>query len=177
MSPGRNDWPGGTAPFGFCIADPAILMSPERSAHPGVALGILVSARRSRSASQSIRARASTTTMKILRNVYMTIANTTASHYRAAPFSRLMRALPHRLDFLRHEPIAAAFHTAAFDIFLMSEVAQPCSGVAIRGPIVAHESVDHNVELGLTPIVAFAWGAHRATPAGSMVPRRAEGSD
>jgi hypothetical protein len=105
--------------------------------------------------------------MKILRNVYMTIANTTASHYRAAPFSRLMRALPHRLDFLRHEPIAAAFHTAAFDIFLMSEVAQPCSGVAIRGPIVAHESVDHNVELGLTPIVAFAWGRIEQLPRGA----------
>jgi hypothetical protein len=37
--------------------------------------------------------------------------------------------------------------------------------------------VDHNVELGLTPIVAFAWAAHRATPAGSMVPRHAEGTD
>ena len=39
MSPGRNDWPGGTVPFGFsfAIADLAILMSPERSAHPGVA--------------------------------------------------------------------------------------------------------------------------------------------
>ena len=58
--------------------------------------------------------------------------------------------------FLRHEPIAAAFHAAAFDIFLMGEVAQPCSGVAIRGPVVANESVDHNVELGLTLIVAFA---------------------
>jgi len=46
-------------------------MSPERSAHPGLALGILVSARRSRSASQSIRA--STTTIKILRNDYMTL--------------------------------------------------------------------------------------------------------
>src|SRR6516164_5962770 len=89
MSPGRNDWPGGTVPFGlsFAIGELAILMlpernahpdlalglmSPERSAHPGVALGMLVSARRSRSASQSIKARASTTTMKILRNEYMT---------------------------------------------------------------------------------------------------------
>src|SRR6516165_12446336 len=88
MSPGRNDWPGGTVPFGlaFAVGELAILMlperndhpdvalglmSPERSAHAGVALGMLVSARRSRSASQSIRARASTTTMKILRNEYM----------------------------------------------------------------------------------------------------------
>src|SRR5215470_2475988 len=89
MSPGRNDWPGGTVPFGlsFAIGELAILMlpernahpdvalglmSPERSAHPGVALGMLVSARRSRSASQSIKARPSKTRMKILRNVYMT---------------------------------------------------------------------------------------------------------
>jgi len=64
MSPGRNDWPGGTVPFGvsFAIGELAMLMlperndhpdvvslglmSPERSAHPGVALGMLVSARR-----------------------------------------------------------------------------------------------------------------------------------
>ena len=70
---GRNDSPGRTVPFGFsfAIADLAVLMSPERAAQPGVALAILVSARRSRSASQSKRARASTTTMKILRNVYI----------------------------------------------------------------------------------------------------------
>src|SRR6516225_1579855 len=74
MSPGRNDSPGGTVPIGFSFAfAEAILMSPERSAHPGLALGILVSVRRSRSASQSTRARASTTTMKILRNEYMTL--------------------------------------------------------------------------------------------------------
>src|SRR5215831_19331481 len=73
MSPGRNDSPGGTVPIGFSFAfAEAILMSPERSAHPGLALGILVSARRSRSASQSTRARASSTTMKIFRNGYMT---------------------------------------------------------------------------------------------------------
>jgi len=39
MSPGRNDSPGGrTVPFGlsFAIADPAILMSPERSDQGGV---------------------------------------------------------------------------------------------------------------------------------------------
>ena len=72
MSPGRNDSPGGTVPIGFSLAfAEAILMSPERSAHPALASGILVSARRSRSASQSIRARASTTTMKILRNEYI----------------------------------------------------------------------------------------------------------
>jgi hypothetical protein len=49
MSPGRNDSPGGKVPFGFsvAIADLAILMSPERNAHPGWALGMLVSARRS----------------------------------------------------------------------------------------------------------------------------------
>jgi hypothetical protein len=41
----------------------------------------------------------------------------------------------------------------------MREVVQPSSGVAIRGPIVAHESVDHNVELGLT-LIAFGWRAH-----------------
>src|SRR6516164_7376142 len=133
MSPGRNDWPGGTLPFGFsfAIADLAILMSPERNAHPGVALGILVSARRSRSASQSIRASASSTTVKILRNVYMTVANTTAL-WSGPLLKSHARALPHRLDSLRHEPIAAAFRAAAFDIFLMGEVAQPCSGVAIR---------------------------------------------
>src|SRR5215467_11467851 len=91
MSPGRNDSPGGTVPIGFSFAfAEAILISPERSAHPGVALGILVSARRSRSASQSIRARASTTTTKTLRNVYTTVANTTASHYRAGAFSSLI---------------------------------------------------------------------------------------
>ena len=46
MSPGRNDSPGGTVPIGFSFAfAEAILMSPERSAHPGLALGILVSAR------------------------------------------------------------------------------------------------------------------------------------
>src|SRR5215831_10091488 len=73
MSPGRNDSPGGTVPIGFSFAfAEAILMPPERSAHTGLALGILVSARRSRSASQSIRARASSTTMKIFRNEYMT---------------------------------------------------------------------------------------------------------
>src|SRR5215471_3703984 len=73
MSPGRNDSPGGTVPIGFSFAfAEAILMSPERSAHPGLALGILVSARRSRSAIQSIRARASSTIMKIFRNEYMT---------------------------------------------------------------------------------------------------------
>jgi hypothetical protein len=33
------------------------------------------------------------------------------------------RALPHRLDFLRREPIAAAHHAAAFDIFLIGKVA------------------------------------------------------
>src|SRR5262249_49418986 len=48
-----------------------------------------------------------------------------------------------RLDFLRHEPIAAVHHAATFDIFLMGEVAQPYRGDAIRGPIVAHESFDH----------------------------------
>jgi hypothetical protein len=44
MSPGRNDSPGGTVPIGFsfAFADLAILMSPERSAHPGVALGTSV---------------------------------------------------------------------------------------------------------------------------------------
>src|SRR6516164_5641002 len=74
MSPGRNDSPGGTVFIGFLFAfAEAILMLPERSAHPGLALGILVSARRSRSASQSIRARASSTTMKIFRNGYMAI--------------------------------------------------------------------------------------------------------
>src|SRR5215469_4319273 len=73
MSPGRNDSPGGTVPIGFSFAfAEAILMLSERSAHPGLALGILVSARRSRSASQSIRARASSTTTKIFRNAYMT---------------------------------------------------------------------------------------------------------
>src|SRR5690349_19083165 len=61
-----------------------------------------------------------------------------------------------RLDFLRHEPIAAVHHAATFDIFLMGEVAQPYRGDAIRGPIVAHESFDHNVELGLT-LIAFGW--------------------
>src|SRR5215468_8100016 len=74
MSPGRNDSPGGTVPFGFsfAIAELTILKSPDRAVHPGVALGMLVSARRSRSANQSIKARASKTTMKILRNEYMT---------------------------------------------------------------------------------------------------------
>src|SRR6516165_2047393 len=73
MSPGRNDSPGGTVPIGFSFAfAKAILMLSERSAHPGLALGILVSARRSRSAIQSIRARASSTTTKIFRNGYMT---------------------------------------------------------------------------------------------------------
>jgi len=74
MSPGRNDSPGGTVPFGFsfAIAEVTILKSPDRTVHPGLALGMLVSARRSRSASQSIKARASKTTMKILRNEYMT---------------------------------------------------------------------------------------------------------
>src|SRR5262249_56798006 len=55
---------GGTFPFG--------LMSPGKNDSAGVALGILVSARRSRSASQLKRPRARTTTVKILRNVYMT---------------------------------------------------------------------------------------------------------
>ena len=38
MSPGRNDSPGGTVPFGFsfAIADLTILMSPERAAWRGV---------------------------------------------------------------------------------------------------------------------------------------------
>src|SRR4029077_17606345 len=64
-------------------------MLPERSAHPDVALGILVSARRSRSASQSIRARTSTTTVKILRNVYTTqlaIVGPTLTQFKANPF-------------------------------------------------------------------------------------------
>src|SRR5215469_11654865 len=66
--------PGGTVPIGFSFAfAEAILISPKRSAHPGLASGMLVSARRSRSASQSIRARASSTIMKIFRNGYMAI--------------------------------------------------------------------------------------------------------
>ena len=52
------------------MAGLAILMSSERDAHPGVALGISVCARRS--ASQPKTPRASTTTIKILRNEYMT---------------------------------------------------------------------------------------------------------
>src|SRR5215469_18383940 len=74
MSPGRNDSPGGTVPFGFsfAIAEVTILKSPDRTVHPGLALGMLVSARRSQSASQSIKARASKTATKILRNEYMT---------------------------------------------------------------------------------------------------------
>ena len=74
MSPGRKDSPGGTFPFGFSFAVGGLanLMSLERNVHPGVALGILALARRSRSTSPSKRARASNTTTKILRNVYMT---------------------------------------------------------------------------------------------------------
>jgi len=49
MSPGRNDSPGGTVPsgFSFAIAELANLMLAARDAHPGVALGILLCARRS----------------------------------------------------------------------------------------------------------------------------------
>jgi hypothetical protein len=66
---------------------------------------------------------------------------------------------------VRREPTAAAFHAAVIDIFLMGEVAQPCSDFAIRGPIVAHESVDHNVEFGLT-LIAFGWRVHLTAPFG-----------
>ena len=57
--------------FRFAIAD-LILMLLEREAHPAAALGILVQLSARRPASQSIRTSASATTMRILRNEYMT---------------------------------------------------------------------------------------------------------
>jgi hypothetical protein len=39
------------------------------------------------------------------------------------PCRTLTRSLPHRLDLLRREPIAAAHHAATFDIFLIGKVA------------------------------------------------------
>jgi hypothetical protein len=53
---------------------------------------------------------------------------------------------------LRREPIAAAHHAAAFDIFLIGKV-------ALGGPISAHEALDQDVEFGLT-LIAFGWRAH-----------------
>jgi len=55
-----------TFPFGL-----SYLMSPGRSDSPGVTSDLLAAARRS--ASQPMQARASTMTMKILRNVSMTL--------------------------------------------------------------------------------------------------------
>src|SRR5262249_53108725 len=55
-----------TFPFGL-----SYLISPGRSESPGVTLDLLAAARRS--ASQPMKARASTTTMKILRKVSITL--------------------------------------------------------------------------------------------------------
>src|SRR5215469_1224948 len=67
-------------------------------------------------------------------------------------------ALPQCRELLRRVPIAAAHHTALFDIFLIGKVAQPRARFTIRRHVVTHETLYQDVEHRLT-LIAFTWRA------------------